>query len=197
MYITATKNSILYNLVHSLTTAISNVMSVIKRGGNPEQPPINIDDISSAIKNSDSDTRKVLNRIDTMFPDYAFKDFNRLLRSEAEYTPLASFRTLTEARNANAVGILPKELDCPAELILGPYCSRVSYTVWVLYDENYEATILKPAPTRGKFTCGPDELHYDYMKMKMPKDTTRAIRVVVGTRLHDTHLRGVSIQYYE
>lgn len=197
MYITAPKDNLIYNLISQLVTSLANVVKFIKSGGTPEEPPVIIDDVSTAVKNSEADTRTLLHRIDTMFPEYAFPELNRTLRVEAEYTPLASFRALSEARKTQAIGNVPKQLDSPAELILGAYCSRVSYTLWVSYNEFNEATIIKPLPTRGKFSCGPDILPYDYDKQDMPEDTTRAIKIIVGTKLHNSHLRGVSVQYYE
>ena len=160
------------------------------------QDPIEVTDISKCQPNDKEHTSVVKYRINRMFPAEMYPDLNRALLSEAEYTPLGGIRTLTEASLLCSIGNLPLQLDCPAEAILGTHCSRVSYTMWILYDINDVGRVVKPLPTRGRFNCGPDILDYTYPKTDMPGDIHRAVKITIGSRLHDSQLRGISVLHY-
>lgn len=146
--------------------------------------------------NSTGITRTVVITINEMFPVEKFPSLNKVLLDEAEYTPLGSIRTLTEAETLGSVRDMPEYLESPSEALTGTRWSRISYTLWVLYDADGTGYVVNPKPTSGNFTCGPDILQYDYPLDEMPWDVCRAIKITVGTRLFNSELRGVSFEHY-
>lgn len=146
--------------------------------------------------NSPEVTVSVISIVHDMFPVEQMPVLNKLLLSEADYTPLGSIRTLSEAIVLDSVRDMPEYMENPSEALLGTRWSRISYTMWVLYDKDDNGFLVTPKPTSGSFTCGPDTLEYGFPLDEMPWDVARAIKVTIGTRVFDSELRGFHIEHY-
>lgn len=148
------------------------------------------------VVNSPGITETVIGIFNEMFPEEHFPALNRLLHSEAQYTPLGSIRTLAEAKLLKSVRDMPQYMENPSEGLTGTRWSRISYTMWVLYDQDDNGFVVTPKPTSGKFTCGPNILEYNYPIDEMPWDAKRAIKITFGTRCFESELRGVRFEHY-
>ena len=121
--------------------------------------------------------------------------YNTLL-NEAPYSRPEHIKGIDEASDENAIYPLPAELDAPFEMVETAFASRISHTVWVLWDKEGNVDIVNPRPNHGRFLCGPDMIVVHEKADPIPDGVQFACKINIGVNLDANTLRGIRWTFY-
>jgi hypothetical protein len=135
--------------------------------------------------------------VSTTFKDLQGTALYNTLLNEAPYSRPEHIKGIYEASDENAIYPLPAELDAPFEMVETAFASRISHTVWVLWDKDGNINIINPRPNHGRFLCGPDMIVVHEKADPIPDNVQFACKINIGVNLDGNTLRGIRWTFFQ